>query len=370
MANQFHLPDIGEGLTEAVVVSWHVAVGEAVALDEPLVEIETDKSVVDIPSPFAGTLLHQGAGEGATMEVDALLAVIGEPGETWGEEPDRPSGAAPLPIVGSLEEAPPAAPPPRAQALPMVRKLAKELGVDLATVEGTGPGGRITEDDVHNAGESRPVRRAPMSQVRKTIADRMTRSWREIPHVTTFGEALAQPLLTTRDDLGKPPLEALIISRVLPLLADHPLFNAVVDGTDIVERGFYDIGFAVNAPQGLLVAVVHDADQKSVDEIGSEVVRLADAARSRRLSPDDASGQTFTVSNIGAVGGRFGTPIIPLGTSAILSVGRADPRPVVDDGEIVVARVFPLSLSYDHRLIDGAEGRSFMADLIETLERP
>jgi pyruvate dehydrogenase E2 component (dihydrolipoamide acetyltransferase) len=209
-----------------------------------------------------------------------------------------------------------------------------------------------------------------MSAVRKTIADRMTRSWREIPHVTTFGEALAQPLLTARDELGKPPLEALIITRVLPLLADHPLFNAVVDGTDIVERGFYDIGFAVNAPQGLLVAVVHDADQKSVDEIGSEVVRLADAARSRRLSPDDASGQTFTVSNIGAVGGRFGTPIIPLGTSAILSVGRADPQPVVDDGEIVAARVFPLSLSYDHRLIDGAEGRSFMADLIETLERP
>ncbi len=118
------------------------------------------------------------------------------------------------------------------------------------------------------------------------------------------------------------------------------------------------------------VAVVHNADQKSVDEIGSEVVRLADAARNRRLSPEDASGQTFTVSNIGAVGGGFGTPIIPLGTSAILSVGRADPKPVVDDGEIVAARVFPLSLSYDHRLIDGAEGRSFMADLIETLERP
>lgn len=304
------------------------------------------------------------------MEVDALLAVIGEPGETWVEAPDRPSGAAPLPIVGSLEEAPPAAPAPRAQALPMVRKLAKELGVDLATVEGTGPGRRITEDDVRNAGESRPVSRAPMSPVRKTIADRMTRSWREIPHVTTFDEALAQPLLTARDELGKPPLEALIISRILPLLANHPLFNAAVDGTDIVERGFYDIGFAVNAPQGLLVAVVHDADHKSVDEIGSEVVRLADAARTRRLSPDDARGQTFTISNIGAVGGRFGTPIIPLGTSAILSVGRADPKPVVDDGEIVVARVFPLSLSYDHRLIDGAEGRSFMADLIETLERP
>ena len=370
MAIEVRMPAYSESMEEADVVGWLVAPGDSVAEGDPIAEIETDKAVVDIPSPFAGTLLHQGAGEGATMKVDALLAVIGEPGETWAEEPDRPSGATPLPIVGSLEEAPPAAPPSRAQALPMVRKLAKELGVDLATVEGTGPGGRITEDDVHNAGESRPVRRAPMSAVRKTIADRMTRSWREIPHVTTFGEALAQPLLTARDELGKPPLEALIITRVLPLLADHPLFNAVVDGTDIVERGFYDIGFAVNAPQGLLVAVVHDADQKSVDEIGSEVVRLADAARSRRLSPDDARGQTFTVSNIGAVGGRFGTPIIPLGTSAILSVGRADPRPVVDDGEIVVARVFPLSLSYDHRLIDGAEGRSFMADLIETLERP
>lgn len=368
MADQFHLPDIGEGLIEAVVVTWHFDVGDVVKLDEPLVEIETDKAVVDIPSPFAGTLLHQGADEGATIAVDSLLAVIGEPGDTWNDEPGTPAPIETPPIVGSLEEAEPAG-SPRPQALPMVRKIARDLGVDLTTVEGTGPGGRVTQDDVRDAGERRPAHRTPMSPLRKTIADRVTRSWREIPHVTTFGEAMAQPLLDARRQVGKPPLEALVIHRVLPVLVAHPLFNAVVDGTDIVERSFYDIGFAVDSPQGLLIAVVHDADQKSVEEIGADVFRLADEARARQLSPDDAGGQTFTVSNIGAVGGRFGTPIIPLGTSAILSIGRADPQPVVRNGEIVAQRIFPLSLSYDHRLIDGAGGRAFMSGVIEALER-
>lgn len=206
-----------------------------------------------------------------------------------------------------------------------------------------------------------------MSATRRAIADNLTRAWREIPHVTTYGEADAQPLLRKREALGKPSLDALLIAAVVPLLVEHPAFNAVIAGDEIVYKKHYDVGIAVDTPHGLVVAVVKDADKQSVEDLDAEVRRLAQAAQQQKLTIDELRGQTFTVSNIGAVGGRFGTPIVPYGTSAILSVGRADPQPVVVDDAVTIGRRFPLSLSYDHRIVDGAAGRAFMAALIAAL---
>lgn len=219
MAKEFYLPDIGEGLAEAVILSWYVDVGEWVDLDEPLVEIETDKAVVDIPSPFAGFVLHHGGPQDATIEVGTLLAVVGTEGEVWdtsGRRRPAARGSESAPIIGTHDD------PARdvvgsgsVQALPAVRKLARDLGVDLAAVRGTGPGDRVTADDVHAAGAAgRPVARSPLSPLRRAISENLTRSWREIPHVTTFGQAAAEPLLEARAAFGKPPLEALLISRL------------------------------------------------------------------------------------------------------------------------------------------------------------
>lgn len=372
MAHEFLLPDVGEGLTEVVIDEWLIGVGEPVGLDAPLVRVETDKAVVDIPSPRAGVLLHQGARPGETLEVGAVLAVVGDQGETW-EPTSSPTAAAgaptpAAPIVGTLPEAPSGA----VEALPAVRKLAAEMGVDLSSLAGSGPGGRVTRDDVLAAG-SGPAERIPMSPTRRAIADRLARSWREIPHVTTYGSARAEPLLAARRELlaeaeGPMPLEALLVSLVIPLLRDHPEFNAAVSGTDIVLRKHYDIGIAADTDDGLMLPVLKGADTMSIHELADAIIRLAKSARGRTLTPDQVRGATFTLSNIGAVGGGFGTPIIPYGTSAILSVGRARTEAVVAEGEVVPGIVFPLSLSYDHRIIDGSLGREFMGRLVDSIE--
>lgn len=383
MPLEFRLPDIGEGLTEATVVRWLVPVGGEVGMDQPMVEMETDKAVVEIPAPRAGVVLHHGAADGVTIAVDEVLVVIGDPGEEWtpGQASDSAPGrieAEPAPIVGTLEEAEsiegPSAAPVRPEALPLVRRLAATLGVDLSSVPASGPGGRIEREDVEAAAQAAgPSERVRLSPTRIAIARNMTRSWGEIPHVTTYGEAAAEQMLAERkrreSESGQPvPFEALLMFRVAPLLQRHPEFNAAVDGDDVLYRKAYDIGFAVDTPSGLMVAVVRDVDRLPLQSIAQEVGRLAAAAKDRKLMMDEMRGATFTISNIGAVGGGFGTPIIPYGTSAILSIGRADERPVVRGGELAVGREFPLSLSYDHRIIDGAGGRAFMASLIDSIE--
>ncbi len=400
MAHEFRLPDIGEGLTEAEVVRWLVPVGGTVAADEPVVEVETDKAVVEIPSPYAGVVLHHGAAEGETVRVGEILVVIGEEGETWGGE----TGADAAPIVGTLDDEAEelAVPSPsssgrKLQALPVVRKLARELGVDLTTVVGTGPRGRITREDVLAAAEGAPpaapeaeptpttadrgpatepgdVRRR-LSKLRRTIAANMVRSWSEIPHVTTFDEVDATRLLAARRALEerhgvKIPLDALVVMAVIPALRSFPEFNATLDGDELVLHGRVDVGVAVDTPEGLMVAVVRGADRLGLLDLSAEILRLADGAKERRLAPEELTGQTFTVSNIGALGGGFGTPIVPPGTTGILSVGRAVDQPVVRDGRVDVAPVMPLSLSYDHRVIDGGVGRRFIAMVLENLAEP
>jgi pyruvate dehydrogenase E2 component (dihydrolipoamide acetyltransferase) len=402
MAFEFRLPDIGEGLAEAEVTEWLVEVGQEVQLDQPLVQIETDKAVTDIPAPRAGVLLHQGAAAGTVVRVGEVLAVIGETGEDWSSDTrgieDSVSAvearsAESLPIVGTLAEPDPAGPlggsslgagPP--QVLPLVRKLAKDLGVDLSTVRGSGPEGRITRADVEAAagsrvatvGSSAPAsgdERVRMSRIRRTIAQNMTRSWREIPHVTAFDQANVGPLLAARRDLAdgreEPlPLEALFIRAVLPALRIHPEFNATLDGEDLILKKRYDVGFAVDASDGLTVAVVKGAEDLDLWALADEVARLAEAVRARTATIQEVTGATFTVSNIGAMGGGFGTSIIPYGTTAILSFGRAHEEPLAREGRVVVGQVMPLSVSYDHRVIDGALGRRFLARVIQSLENP
>jgi pyruvate dehydrogenase E2 component (dihydrolipoamide acetyltransferase) len=454
MAKEFRLPDIGEGLTEAEIVRWLIPVGGAVKADQPVVEVETDKAVVEIPSPFAGFVIHHGGSEGQTMAVGEVLLVVGEEGEIWPAEvappvgEDRPvtpkaggqpadevvdvineqvatdegmpepepsdagarESAAPKsvkPIVGSLSEdafelAPRqgrvASALSRAQALPLVRKLARDLGVNLDDIIGTGPEGRIVREDVLAVAEAKAVKagqpfeeplpvslppmpvsregeRRPMSKLRRTIAANMTKSWSEIPHVTTFDQVDASRLLAARKALenrhkAKVPLEALVIKAVVPVLAAYPEFNSRLDGDDLMVFGHYDIGVAVDTPDGLLVAVVKAADQRTLLEVAADVRRLAEGARERKLNPTDLSGQTFTISNIGALGGGFGTPLVPPGTTAILSVGKAVEQPVAADGKVVIAPLLPLSLSYDHRVIDGGLGRRFMTMVLENLSEP
>ena len=423
MAKEFRLPDIGEGLTEAEIVRWLIAVGEPVKVDQPVVEVETDKAVVEIPSPYGGIVLHHGAGEGETLPVGEILVVVGQEGETWTatadpeteawldrveEEmatdegmPEAPKDSA-APIVGRISEEAVDLGAHRVEkalgatkALPLVRKLAKDLGVDLGKLKGSGADGRITREDVVAAAEAtaggevelpeapglpplpvdRQGERRPMSKLRRTIASNMKKSWNEIPHVTTFDEVPAARLLAARQALElrhsvKIPLEALIIKAVLPALAQFPEFNASIDRDDLVVYSHYDIGVAIDTADGLLVAVVKAADTRTLLETAADIRRLAEASKSRKLSPDEVTGQTFTISNIGAIGGGYGTPIIPPGTTSILSVGRATDRAVADGGKVGVAPMMPLSLSYDHRVIDGGQGRRFMAVVLENLSEP
>lgn len=408
MAYEFRLPDIGEGLAEAEIVEWRVAVGDEVAMDDVVVEVETDKAVVEIPIPVGGTVLHLGGAAGDVMEVGAVLVVIGAEDEAWSFGKSASGDAAP--IVGTLEtevtrlesvteESAPSA--PGAPALPVVRKLAKDLGVDLGSVRGTGPQGRVTRDDVTAAaggsggpGEEtdQPSKREPlpesppppapsdagtrpMSRVRRAVAEHMSRSWAEIPHVTTFDDVDATRLLEVKKALtqrsGVPiSIDALVAKAVVPALRSHPDFNARLDGDTLIDNARFDIGVAVDTPEGLMVVTIRDVAAKSLTEVSAEIAELAAAARERRATPDQLTGQTFTVSNIGALGGGHGTPIVPFGTIGILSVGRAAERPIARDGAVTVAPVMPISLSYDHRVIDGGQGRRFLAVVLENLVEP
>ncbi len=423
MAREFKLPDIGEGLTEAEIIRWLVAVGDRVEADQPIVEVETDKAVVEIPTPYAGVVLERGGAEGDVIEVGEVLVVIGEAGERSTTQPhpaEEPAAAtereAPMswptsasPIVGTLSEdaekiepTPPSPSPSSDQvikALPVVRKLARDNDVDLSTIKGSGPQGRITREDVEAVIASRAVerdasepeeapepsttpklepgvdQRSTMSRLRRTIAANMARSWAEIPHVTTFEDIDATRLLEVRDALADRhgvtiPMEALVIRALVPALEAFPEFNATLDGDDLILHGTQDVGIAIDTPDGLVVAVVRDARARSILDLAAEVRRLGEGGKERKLSPDELAGQTFTISNIGAVGGGHGTPIVPYGTTGILSVGRARERAIVDEGDLVIAPVMPLSLSYDHRVVDGAQGRRFMAMIMENLEEP
>jgi pyruvate dehydrogenase E2 component (dihydrolipoamide acetyltransferase) len=377
------MPDIGEGLTEAEIIRWFVDVGDTVEIDQILVEVETAKTVVEIPSPFAGTITGILASEGETVDVDAVLFVINgdtspEAPSPGGQDAERGDAEAGIPEHSEADGAtsmPTPTPQPvtgRPKAMPVIRKLAKERGIDLATFTGTGPGGSITRADLETGPmeSTETLNVKPLSRTRQTIAEHMAESWRTIPHVTVQAEVRSEGLIRARTDKADSPIpiEVLIARAVMPLLRTYPEFNsAYVDGGMAVNPTI-DLGFAVDTAAGLIVVVVKGADQLSISELTAEFERLATAAQNRTITLEEITGQTFTISNIGALGGGHGTPIIPLGTSSIVSIGRAKEQPVVEDGELAVGLVAPLDLSYDHRLIDGGLGQRFLADLVTNLE--
>lgn len=388
MARDVKLTDIGNGLTEAEIVSWLVRVGDTVEANQTLVEVETDKAVVEISAPKGGTVLSLHGEVGDTVPVGATLVVLGDAGETPEPLDDGAGAFAETGIAAgyapTAETMADAAPPVvevamemadthPVRAMPLVRKLAKEHDIDLASVNPSGSRGQITRADLMEAVAARgaakvpAVPRAAMSKLRRTIAKHMAQSWEEIPHVTVWGPAEATRLIEARKRTGL-PLDALLIRAMTPSLEEYPDFNASFDGESLVPNETCNIGIAVDTDAGLLVPVVKNVTALSNDDLGKEIERLVIGARSRTLGPDELSGQTWTISNVGAVGGRYGTPIIPIGTTSIIAVGRARDEVVARYGQPVVAPMMPLALSFDHRVIDGAEASRFLEHVIESIE--
>jgi len=345
MAYELKLPDLGEGLTEGEISRWLVTEGQEVAEDDPLVEIQTDKTTVEIPSPAAGKVSQILVEEGAVVPVGTLLVVIGG------------DGAQPAPKPSSSPEPPPS----KGRATPLVRKIAQELGVDLDTVTGSGPQGRITEEDVRAVASPREGRREQLRGVRRLIADHMTRAHREVPAVTWVEECDFSNV-----DLRQ--LVATVLKASAESLQEFPELNARLEGQEIVYLDRYDLGVAVQTEGGLVVPVVRDCNSRSVDELQQEVERLAEAARSGSLQPEELRGSTFTVTSAGKLAGLFQTPIVNHPEVAILSIGRVAERPVVRDGSVATAAVGYISVTFDHRVVDGARAAEFGLDVIRRLE--
>jgi pyruvate dehydrogenase E2 component (dihydrolipoamide acetyltransferase) len=362
MAYEFKLPDLGEGLTEGEIARWLVSEGQEIAEDDPLVEVQTDKTTVEIPSPAAGKVTSILVAEGEVVPVGTVLVVIGGDVSASDEQPraepapQQESTKASNSLLLGQED--------RVRATPLVRRVAQELGVDLAGVIGTGPGERITEDDVRGAGgapKTEEGRREPLRGVRRIIAEHMARAHREVPPVTWVEECDF-----TDVDLGK--LVPMTLKAVAEALEDVPELNARLEGNEIVYLDRCDLGVAVQTEQGLVVPVVRGCDSASVDEIAAEVARLAEAARAGELKPEELRGSTFTVTSAGKLGGLFQTPIVNYPEVGILSIGRIAPRPVVREGEVVVRQIGYISVTFDHRVVDGARAAEFGLAVIDRLQ--
>src|SRR6266498_183214 len=412
MSRPFVLPDLGEGLTEAEIVAVLVREGDVIQEDAPLLEVETDKARVEIPSPASGRVERVHVRPGQTVKVGAVLITFADP--TAGAPRTAPAAAA-----APLTEAQPA----RARdgrpvpATPATRRLARELGVDLGGVRGTGPGGRLTDEDVRAAAgparaattpaakapappiEARPlapvgieppplprfeqwgpVERAPLSHLRRTIAERMALSASVIPHVTHLDRAditeldaiIRRNLDAARGRGVTLTLTSFLLKAAALALKTHPQFNASLDPAagEMILKRYCHLGIAVATDRGLIVPVIRDVDRKPLLELTRELGALAQRVRDGKASLDDLRGGTFTITNIGALGGTGAIPIINYPEVAILGVARGREEPVVRGGQIVPRLMLPLTLTFDHRIADGADGARFAADIVRLLEHP
>ena len=343
MAYEFKLPDLGEGVREGEIARWLVEVGQEIAEDDPLVEIQTDKTTVEIPSPAAGQIAQILVEEGELVPVGTPLVLIGS---------DAATAGAPEPT--------------RIQVTPLVRRIAGELGVDIESVKGSGPGGRITEEDVRAAAVPREgERREPLRGVRRQIAEHLARSHKEVPAVTVVEECDFTDLSTVR---GKRSYLPYVLAAAVAGLKEFPELNATLAGEEIVYWERYDVGVAVQTDGGLVVPVLRGADEKSLDELEAEASRLADSARARTLKPEELRGSTFTVTSAGRLGGLFATPLVNHPEVAILGLHRIAERPAVRNGELAVREVGWLSCTFDHRVVDGARASEFLLGVIARLE--
>jgi pyruvate dehydrogenase E2 component (dihydrolipoamide acetyltransferase) len=411
MPYEFRFPDIGEGLTEGEIVRWLVKEGDEIKEGQPLVEVETDKALAEIPSPKTGVILKILAKEKEVVKVGQVIIIFGEKGETLAPLPPRPKSVG---VVGELEEAPEEIPavaakaePVRpvlvsdhAMATPAVRALAKELGVEINKVRGTGPEGRVLERDVRQVAEGKEkpveevkkpakvkkydlygyVERIPLRGVRRSIAKAMVKSKFTAPHVTTMDEADVTELWKIREKEKKAAekkgikltILPFIIKAVIAGLMEHPYLNATLDdeNEEIILKKYFNIGFATDTPEGLMVPVIKNAKEKSILQLAEELTRVAEKARNRTIDLADLKGGTFTITNYGALGGIYGTPIINHPEVAILGVGKIKDMPVVKDGKIEIRRILHLALSFDHRVVDGGEAARFLNTIIARLEDP
>ena len=418
---EFKLPDLGEGLTEGEVVRWLVAEGDAIVLNQPIVEVETAKAVVEIPAPYAGTVRKLHAAEGDTVDVGAplisvdtgggsasdgsaaeaaepdpdaqLQATLVGPGERQQTRRRRIAGHA-RSANGPVQTAAPAPPDQRPKATPPVRRYARDRGVDLTALVGTGRDGRITREDVDGALDAaqpaaaaparapreRTEERIPVRGTRRQIAAAMTASAFSIPHVTEFLTVDATRLMELRERLRALPAAdgrkltplAVVAKALCVAVRSYPLMNSSWDeeAGEIVVKGWVNLGIATDTPSGLLVPNIKDADTLGILDLAGELARLTDLARERKAAPADLTGGTITITNVGGFGVETGTPIINRPECAIVATGLIAPRPWVVDGQLAVRRLMTTSVSFDHRIVDGAYAARFLAHLRDLLEDP
>jgi len=421
MATEFKLPELGEGVEQADVVRVLVKPGDSVAVDQPVLEVETDKAGLDVPSDVAGTVTEVKVAEGEAVKVGQVVLVVDE--SAAGEAAPK-AEAKPEPAPEAVAEAEPApepaaAPEPEAKpetkpapapedadrepvfASPSVRKFAREIGVDIRSVPGSGPGGRISEEDVKrhsregggpvaavarpagelpDFGKWGPVTREKMNKVRKVTAEHMALCWSTIPHVTIFDSADITEIEELRKRRqrsidqagGKLTITVILMKLVAAALKRHPTLNAAIDlkRQEVVLKQYYHLGVAADTDRGLVVPVFRNVDQKSLKDLAVELVEKAEKARAGKLTPDEMSGGCFTITNLGGIGIGHFTPIVNLPEVAILGVGRAVETPVYRNGELQPRLILPLSLSFDHRLVDGADGAKFLRWMIDAIDDP
>lgn len=402
MATEFRFPDLGEGIAEGEVKKWLVKVGDVLSKDQSLAEVETDKAVVEIPSPVAGKVLRLDHKEGELVKVGEVLAVIGGEGEAAAGVQAAPPAAAEerppsLSVVGELptEEvvvtsATQKRSPRDVKAMPAVRKAARDRGVEIGAVSPSGPSGQVLESDLGAKPAARTVPkfdiygyvdRVPIRGIRRTTAKRMLESQARTAAVTSMEQADVTRLVGMRERLKGPMKEQkgvnltympFIVTAIVRALKLHPLLNSMIDDEreELIIKKYYNIGVAVAIDDGLMVPVIKAADQKSLWELAEEIALLAKSAQERKIDLADLKGGTFSITNYGVFGGTYGTPIINYPETAILGIGRIMDAPLAVDGVVKVRKVLPLSLTFDHRAYDGAVAAKFLRDLVRLLESP
>ena len=423
MATEFKLPDLGDGVETGDIVSILVAVGDVIEVDQGVIELETDKALIEVPSEVAGTVASVNVSEGDSIPPGAVVITVDEPADAAPAPAAEPEAAL---EPAQVETPPPApsetpAPTPTAEtkapapassrpgsdgtipAAPATRRFARELGVNLQGVPGTGPGGRIVREDVQehvkgvmagggvtaSAGPAPvlpdfskwgQIERQPLPKIRQLIARNLTTAWTQIPHVTQFGsadgtdlEAFRQRNKATAEALGaKLTPTVLVLKAIVTALKAFPQFNASLDTAtnEVILKQYINLGIAVDTERGLMVPVIKDVDRKDIYELAAELADLGERTRTNKVSPDELQGGTFSVTNLGSLGGSSFTPIVNHPEVAILGIGRGRQEAVVFDGRIEPRLMMPLCLSYDHRVVDGADGVRFVNKLIESLQNP
>jgi len=419
----FNFPDIGEGLEEGTILEWYVVKGQAIKAGQALVNMETDKIVTDIPSPKAGTIVEIYGSVGETIRVGSPLVeieiegvfgadAVAEVKETVKVEAIEEAAG----VVGTMELAGKNAylaasdegsskpkaedkPATKVQATPLARAMARDMKVDINKIIGSGPSGRVTKEDIENFKPSKiqkevvrnveplyqtlspdTVTYEPLSQIRKTIAKNMLHSKQNTAHMTLFEEVEITELISIRERFKNDFLEKntkltflpFIVKATVHALKQHRQLNSQIDleNERMIYKNRYNIGIAVDTPEGLVVPVIKDADQLSILQIAQKITELSGKARDRKLSLDDMKDGTFTLTNYGSIGGIFATPVINYPQAGILGIGRIVKKPVIKDDEIAVGNVLPLSLSVDHRIVDGGEASRFMNKIMEYLSNP